>query len=33
MSHFDYDDGLAYDDDPADFWDQADRAYEEATGK
>lgn len=29
MAHFDHDDGLAYDDDPADdFWDKADRDSE-----
>lgn len=33
MAHFDYDDGLDDMDCPAEFWDQADRAYEEATGK
>ncbi|MCW2300613.1 hypothetical protein M2251_005363 [Rhodococcus erythropolis] len=33
MAHFDNDDGLAYDDDPADFWDLADRAHETGAGK
>lgn len=38
MAHFDHDDGLAYDDDPADFdrWednDAWDRAHEQAAGK
>lgn len=33
MAHFDHDDGLDQQDDPADFWDQADRAHEQAAGK
>ncbi len=33
MRHFDHDDGLDAQDDPADFWDQADRAHETGAGK
>lgn len=33
MNHSDYTDGLDQKDDPADFWDLADRAYETGAGK
>lgn len=33
MIHFDDDDGLDTQDDPAEFWDLADRAHEAEAGK
>lgn len=33
MTHFDYDDGLDDQDDPAEFWDRADRDHAQEAGK
>lgn len=33
MTHFDHEDGLDNQDDPAELWDQADRDHAQAVGK